>query len=257
MYISNRDPNNSNKAQVTQYSLGTPFDISTATKTSQTNLLHKNNVGVLFPHAIEFKPDGTKMFLTSNNSQTSVYQYKLTTPWDSSTVVFEKRFQIGNSTESSLRTLSFKPDGTRMFTGGPNKGKIRAYILANPWDLTSGVSLEAVSADLRSSSDTSFRNTQFDTTGSIMYIMGDTNNNIHKYTLSTPWDVTTISSTSTEYDSGSRFSNMRGFIFAASFTKLFVTDDNGSTNTIFEYSAACAVTITCSCLLYTSDAADE
>ena len=246
MYVTNRDPSNSNKAQVTQYSLSTPFDISTATKTSQTNLLHKNNLGVAFPHAIEFKPDGTKMFLASNNSQTSIYQYNLTTPWDSSTVVFEKRFQIGNSTESSLRTLSFKPDGTRMFTGGPNQGKIRAYILANPWDLTSGVSLEAVSVNLKTSSDTNFRNTQFDTTGSIMYIMGNTNNNIHKYTLSTPWDVTTISSTSTEYDSGSRFSNMRGFIFAASFTKLFVTDDNGSTNTIFEYSAACAVTITCS-----------
>jgi outer membrane autotransporter protein len=75
--------------------------------------------------------------------------------------------------------------------------------------------------------------------------MGNTNNNIHKYTLSTPWDVTTLSSTSTEYDTGSRFSDMRGFIFAASFTKLFVTDDNSSTNTIFEYSAACAVTITC------------
>ena len=245
MYITNRDPNNSNKAQVTQYSLSTPFDISTATKTSQTNLVHKGNAAVFFPHAIEFKPDGTKMFLASNNSQTSIYQYNLTTPWDSSTVVFEKRFQIGNSNERSLRTLSFKPDGTRMFTGGPNQGKIRAYILANPWDLTSGVSLEAVSADLKTSSDTNFRNTQFDTTGSIMYIMGNTNNNIHKYTLSTPWDVTTLSSTSTEYDTGSRFSDMRGFIFAASFTKLFVTDDNSSTNTIFEYSAACAVTITC------------
>ena len=245
MYITNRDPSNGNKAQVTQYSLSTPFDISTATKTSQTNLLHKNNLGVLFPHAIEFKPDGTKMFLASNNAQTSIYQYNLTTPWDTSTVVWEERFQIGNDTESSLRTLSFKPDGTRMFTGGPNQGKIRAYILANPWDLTSGVSLEAVSANLKTSSDTNFRNTQFDTTGSIMYIMGNTNNNIHKYTLSTPWDVTTLSSTSTEYDTGSRFSEMRGFIFAASFTKLFVTDDNSSTNTIFEYSAACAVTITC------------
>ena len=59
MYITNRDPNNGDKAQVTQYSLSTPFDISTATKTSQTNLLHKNNLGVLLPHAIEFKPDGT------------------------------------------------------------------------------------------------------------------------------------------------------------------------------------------------------
>ena len=246
MYITNRDPSNGNKAQVTQYSLSTPFDISTATKTSQTNLVHKGNTAVFFPHAIEFKPDGTKMFLASNNSHTSIYQYNLTTPWDSSTVVWEKRFQIGNTTESDLRTLSFKPDGTRMFTGGSNQGKIRAYILTNPWDLTSGVSLEAVSANLKTSSDTNFRNTQFDTTGSIMYIMGNTNNNIHKYTLSTPWDVTTLSSTSTEYDTGSRFSDMRGFIFAASFTKLFVTDDNSSTNIIFEYSPACAVTITCS-----------
>ena len=39
---------------------------------------------------------------------------------------------------------------------------------------------------------------------------------------------------------------MRGFIFAANFTKLFVTDDNSSTNTIFEYSPDCAGTITCS-----------
>ncbi len=60
---------NSNKAQVTQYSLSTPFDISTATKTSQTNLVHKGNAAVFFPHAIEFKPDGTKMFLASNNDK--------------------------------------------------------------------------------------------------------------------------------------------------------------------------------------------
>ena len=46
MYITNRDPNNGDKAQVTQYSLSTPFDISTATKTSQTNLLHKKQVWI-------------------------------------------------------------------------------------------------------------------------------------------------------------------------------------------------------------------
>ena len=41
---------------------------------------------------------------------------------------------------------------------------------------------------------------------------------------------------------------MRGFIFAANFTKLFVTNDNDTSgaNTIFEYSPACAGTITCS-----------
>jgi hypothetical protein len=92
------------------------------------------------------------------------------------------------------------------------------------------------------------RNIQLHSDGSILYVAGDGNNNIHKYTLSTPWDITTISSTSTEYELGSRVSHMRGFIFTANFTKLFVTNDAGSTastNKIFEYSLACAGTITC------------
>ena len=254
MYITNRKllgTSANQDGQVTQYFLSTPFDISTAKKTSQIDLLGGGSTPILkYPHAIEFKPDGTKMFIVSGDQFSDIYQYRLTTAWDSSTAEFETIHAVSRDNNTKhLRTLAFKPDGSRMFTGGKGDSgtsQIKEFILANPWDLTSGVSAGDVSANLKTTSDTNFRNTQFDTTGSIMYIMGNTNNNIHKYTLSTPWDVTTISSASTEYDTGSRFSNMRGFIFAARFTKLFVTDDNGSTNTIFEYSAACAVTITCS-----------
>ena len=43
------------------------------------------------PHAIEFKPDGTRMFVTTNkdhsgNPGVAVYQFKLTTAWDTSTL---------------------------------------------------------------------------------------------------------------------------------------------------------------------------
>ena len=39
---------------------------------------------------------------------------------------------------------------------------------------------------------------------------------------------------------------MRGFIFSSNFTKLYVTGDNGTSNDIiYEYSLACAGTITC------------
>ena len=71
------------------------------------------------------------------------------------------------------------------------------------------------------------RNIQLHSDGSILYVAGDGNNNMHKYTLSTPWDITTISSTSTYYELGDRVSHMRGFIFTANFTKLFVTNDAG------------------------------
>ena len=83
MYITNRKPlggDANQEGQVTQYSLSTPFDISTATKTSQTDLLGGGSTPVLkYPHAIEFKPDGTKMFVVSGDAFSDVYQYKLTT----------------------------------------------------------------------------------------------------------------------------------------------------------------------------------
>ena len=248
MYITRRIDNEN--AFITQYSLSTPFDISTATKSSSTQLVGDGVPQMRLPHAIEFKSDGTKIFVTTNKDPTSVYQYKLTTPWDTSSLEYEIRFQVdldGLGNEDQVRALTFKPDGTRMFIGGRDLHKIREYILSTPFDLTSGVSVGSLSASLEDADD-NMRNIQFNSDGTILYIGGNENNNMNKYTLSTPWDITTLSSTPTSYDLGSRFSNMRGFIFAANFTKLFVTNDNDTSgaNTIFEYSPACAGTITCS-----------
>ncbi len=252
MYITNRKAASGaegQKGQVTQYSLSTPFDISTATKTSQTDLLGSDSSSVLkYPHAIEFKPDGTKMFVTAGDAVASVYQYNLTTPWDSSSAEFEARHNEGRTDVKHLRTLAFKPDGTRMFVGGKDDpsttGKIKQFTLTNPWDLSSGVSDAGLSDDL-GGAEPNLRNAQFDPNGSILYIGGNDNDNIHKFTLSTAWDVTSISSSFTTFDLNSGFSQMRGFIFVAGFTRLYVVDDASTTSTILEYSPSCSV-ITCS-----------
>ena len=257
MYITNRVANQD--AYIVQYSLSTPFDISTATRTFDDGAGTKLtcSTDMKLPHAIEFKPDGTRMFITTNKDHGSgkpgvaVYQFKLTTAWDTSTLDCEKIYEVditGSDNEDQVRTITFKPDGTRMFVGGKDQDQIREYILTTPFDLRSGVSVGSLSASLANSSDTSMRNIQLHSDGTILYVAGDGNNNMHKYTLSTPWDITTISSTSTEYDLGDRVRGMRGFIFTANFTKLFVTNDidPSGANTIFEYSLDCAGTITCS-----------
>jgi len=253
MYVTNRKlfgTSANQDGQVTQYFLSTPFDISTAKKTSQIDLLGGGSTPILkFPHAIEFKPDGTKMFVVSGDRYSDIYQYRLTTAWDSSTAEFETIHAVSRDTHTKhLRTLAFKPDGSRMFTGGKSndgsQSKIKQFTLDNPWDLTSGVSSAVVSADL-GGAEPNLRNAQFDPNGSILYIGGNDNDNIHKYTLSTAWDISTLSSTYTTFDLVSGFSNMRGFIFVAGFTKLFVVDDAATTSTILEYSPACSI-ITCS-----------
>ncbi len=256
MYITSR-LKDSEDAYVVQYSLSTPFDISTATRSFNdgdgTQLACSTNMKL--PHAIEFKPDGTKMFVATNkdfngNPGVAIFQFKLTTAWDSSTLVCEKIYEvneIGVYVENQLRTLAFKPDGTRMFVGGKNTDKIRQFDLSNAWDLRSGVTPGEISDSLVTS-DTSMRNIQFNSDGTALYIAGDTNARMNKYTLSTAYDITTLSSTFSTFDLGSRVNNMRGFIFAANFTKLFVTSDvetSATTDAIHEYDLQCAGTISC------------
>ena len=249
MYITNRISDTNENARVTQYTLTTPFDISTASDPVSTNLVGDGGSipQLRLPHAIEFKPDGTRFFVTTNKDPTSVYQFKLTTPWDTTTLEFELRLSVdltGLGNEDQVRALAFKPDGTRMFVGGKEQHVIREYILTTPFDL-SDVSLGGISTVDLEDADNNMRNIQFNSDGTQLYIAGNENNDMKMYSLSTPYDVTTLSSSFTTFDLGSRFSNMRGFIFAFNFTRLFVTDDTGATNTIFEYSVECSGTITC------------
>ena len=261
MYITNREADTN--AYLIEYSLTTPFDISTAT-ISFTGGTPKGTaltcaaegVGQMnYPHAIEFNPDGTRMFITTNEGIGSfdlgVWQFKLTTPWDSTSLVCEKIYEIDIDDaggEDQLRTLHFKPDGTRMFIGGKTLNKLRQYDLANPFDLRSGVTPRGTSDSLVSA-DTNMRNILFNPDGTQLFIAGNENTRMNKYTLSTAYDITTLSSTFTTFDLGSRVNNMMGFIFASNFTKLFVTSDDGSSsgdNQIHEYDIDCAGTITCS-----------
>ena len=117
MYITNRYDDQ--KAYMIEYSLSTPFDISTATisftgsKPKGTALACDGAGGddhMELPHAIEFKPDGTRMFVTTNKDFSgspgvAVSQFKLTTPWDSTTLVCEKIYEVdvdGTGAELSL-----------------------------------------------------------------------------------------------------------------------------------------------------------
>ena len=100
MYITNRktdtDGGDGEKGEVAQYSLSVPFDVSTATKSFTTQLVGDGGSvpQIQLAHAIEFKPDGTKIFVTTNSDPTSVYQYKLTNPWDTSTLEYEIRYSV-------------------------------------------------------------------------------------------------------------------------------------------------------------------
>ncbi len=247
MYVTNRENDDTSVVDsVIQYSLSTPFDISTATLTSSTTLTNIDK-----PHAIHFKPDGKVMYVIDNGSLT-VEQYNLTTAWDTSSLVYDNNFTVSN--ENQLRSLAFKYDGTKMYVTGNETEVIQQFTLSVPWDVTSATKDSTESPSLSAKED-KVRSIQFNSDGTIFYIGGNDTDSIHKYTLSTPWDVSTLEF-SQSYSFSAQVSSagnsiMAGFIFTANFTKLYITQDTDSrqsqtgVNTIYEYSVACAGTITC------------
>ena len=228
MYITNRETNpDTGSAYIIEYSLSTPFDISTATisfsgGTPKGTALTCPVEGVgqmTLPHAIEFKPDGTRMFITTNQGIGSfdlgVWQFKLTTPWDSTTLVCEKIYEIdiddaGN--EDQVRTLAFKPDGTRIFVGHHlthNTTHIFQYDLGTAWDISTLDISSLVTANLKEDNHAEVNpvnNTKltidFNDDGTKIFILGSFAATTHIYNLTTAYDISSIGEATYVADDG-------------------------------------------------------
>ena len=232
---------------VIEYSLSVPFDISTTSKTSATNLVEAGGANIDKPHAIEFKPDGKVMYVIhSQSGKVGVEQYNLTTAWDTSTLSYDTRLSITNGNDVQIRALAFKTDGTRVYIAQRDHGKVIQYDLTTPWDLSSATN--QVESNAFTGEENNLRNIQFSSDGTFMYLGGSGGDDINKYRLPTAWDVSTIIHV-TSYSISSQTVEMRGFKFTANFTKLYVTgdtaDSGAGTNVVYEYNLACTGTITC------------
>tara|TARA_B100000575_G_scaffold240985_1_gene203873 strand:- start:76 stop:2226 length:2151 start_codon:yes stop_codon:yes gene_type:complete len=243
-----------NDQSVFEYSLTTPFDISTADGPIETNLtIQEDGSSEIMdnPHAIEFKPDGTKMFVIrsdgTEDNTVAIEQFNLSTPWDSTTITWSGRtdLQTGCTTSIQARGLDFKPDGTRVFIGNEGNEIIAQYDLTTPWDVTS-MTNQQCSPSIAGDED-KLRNIQLSSDGSFLYVGGNTGDDINKYSLTIPYNITSIT-LETSFSISAQTGEMRGFIFSSNFTKLYVTGDDGSSsgdNVIYEYDIDCAGTITC------------
>ena len=234
---------------VIEYSLSTAFDITTATKTSETDLDIGGGTLMDKPHAIEFKPDGKVMYvIRSQSGSVGVEQFNLTTAWDTSTLSHDTSLGItnGSPADIQIRAITFKTDGTRVYIAQRDHGKVIQYDLSTPWDISSATN--QVESNAFTGEEDNIRNIQFNSDGTFMYLGGNGGDDINKYKLPTAWDVSTITHV-TSYSISSQTGEMRGFKFTSNFTKLYVTGDTANsgtgTNVVYEYNLACAGTITC------------
>lgn len=169
--------------RVHQYTLGTAWDISSATY-DNISFLVSGQDGT--PESVTFSVDGTSMFIIGSTSD-RVHGYTLTTAWDISSAYYNKKFAV-SAQEANPCGLYFKPDGTKMYVTGYSGDDVNEYDLTVPWEVTSASYVQQFVVGGQETVPTGIT---FKPDGSIMYLIGSTGDDINQYSLSTPWDVST------------------------------------------------------------------
>lgn len=213
---------------VTQYTLGTAWDVSTAstpvvwdTRTAIENLLGATNGDRLTGMA--FNDDGSKVFVVDRRSD-DVFEFNLSTNYDISTASAVIN-NIPTTGEGNPRSMSFNADGTRMYIIGNAGDDVTTFTLTTGFDLSSSTG-STVSVAL--TEDNTPQALLIDNAGTTFYVAGSTNDQINEYTLGTAFD---FSSTITHISSNG-FPTVEiaphGIVFNNDGTKLFVAGDQAN-----------------------------
>ena len=144
------------------------------------------------PSGIAFSPDGVNLYI-SGTSGDDINRYILSTPWDISTAVYNSVSVL--LPDTAPQGVFLRPDGTRLFFVGSTNDRVYQYTLSTAWDITSS-SMTAAGNISVVSQDTAPVDIVFKSDGTKMYIVGSTNDSVYEYSLSTAWDVTSATFTS-------------------------------------------------------------
>ena len=147
------------------------------------------------PESIFFKPDGTKMYVVGRSAN-EVNEYELSTPWSPSTATFTNLIDV-TSEDVSPSGIYIRDDGLKFWVCGHTNDRIYQYSMSTAWDISTA-SYDNVSLYVGSGNSLGFvqlvpEGIYFKYDGTVLYIIGRSEDFIHQLDLSTPWDITTAS----------------------------------------------------------------
>jgi len=212
MYIVGNQGNDIN-----EYSLSAAWDISSASYVQNFSVLAQDNS----PTAAFFKPDGLNMYVVGSTN-TSVYEYSLSSAWDISTASYVRTFSV-SAQETAPTGLSFKDDGTKMYVTGSTGDDVNEYSLSTAWNISTASYVQNFSI---SAQDTFPEGMFFKPDGTKMYILGSAGDNVYEYDLSTAWDISTTSY-SQNFSVARQANSPTGVFFKPTGTKMYVTGLDG------------------------------
>lgn len=193
---------------VYQYALSTAYDVNTA---SYNNVYVYIGGTVVYPKGLTFSPDGTKMYIMDTYGSSTIWQFTLNTPWLVSSAVYaNKSFAIGNVCADPYGGLQIHPSGTYMYVLGDPGDVLYQLELITPYDISTAVEYKEMSLN---SQDITMRAVFFKTDGMKFYTVGDAEDAIFQYNLTSAWDIDTASYADKFKDISSQDVTLRGLFF--------------------------------------------
>ena len=168
---------------INEYNLSTAWDLGSATYTRTSIAVPDGQTNGVF-----FKPDGTKVYFIGNITD-KIYEYDISPAWDISNISLVGSISI--TTYDDIPTgIFFKPDGTKMYFTGNRNDSIYEFDLSTAWDISTASHLQTLSVTAKEGVP---NDVFFKSDGLTMYIIGQSSDQVHQYTLSTAWDISTAS----------------------------------------------------------------
>ena len=185
--------------EINEYTLGTAWDITTATHTASLGKIHQFLSQTPYVADIHFEPDGYSFWIGGNTSGTSyeqyntkLFKYNMTTAWDLSTAYYsnEKPFynSIGKNTYP-IDTFKFSSDGLHLITGTAD-GLIHHYEMTTAFDPET---LPTLPNSIYFLSNSNVSSARFLEDGKYLFL-SFTSSDAAKYSLARPYDLSTINS---------------------------------------------------------------
>jgi len=215
-----------------QYTLSTAWDLSTASYASKSF-----SIPDTVPRDFTFNNDGTKFYYVGSSADT-VYRYSLSTAYDISTASTDNKSLYVGSQAGTPTGIEFKSDGTKLYVCDGGTDTIYQYSLSTAFDVSTG-SYDSVSFSF-SSQGTNTQSIFFTPDGTSLFVCDTANDAVYKYSLSTAWDVSTLSYANESFSLAGQ-DDPFSVAFKSDGMKMYMV---GITNdTVYQYSTGTATTL--------------
>ncbi len=228
-----------NTDKIYSWTLGTAWDLSTASLDSTNfNVLSYDGV-----HAgINVNSDGTKWWISARVSD-KIIQFSMSTPYDISTSTKDTAELSWLGQTNDGYGFRFKDNGTKLYLMGTNDDTIYQYSTvsssgSNTWTDPDLANASYDSVSFSGTIDNIPVGLTFKPDGTSMFIIGNQNDNVYQYTLSTAWDVSTASYASKSFNVATQDNAVSGFAFKSDGTAFYHCSSR--TDTVYQYTLSTA-----------------